>query len=66
MPCAKVCAAGAASVGVAVAVPEATLHRVVVLENSYHMVAVDNDRETVARSVLEFFGAAATAGVIVG
>ena len=30
--------------------------RVVVLENSYHMVAVDNDREIVARSVLEFFG----------
>lgn len=30
--------------------------RVVVLENSYHMVCVDNDRELVARNVLEFFG----------
>lgn len=38
----------------------ATRARVVVLENSYHMVAVDNDREIVARSVLEFFGVAAT------
>lgn len=30
--------------------------RMVVLENSYHMVCVDNDRELVARNVLEFFG----------
>jgi len=28
--------------------------RMVVLENSYHMVCVDNDRELVARNVLEF------------
>ncbi|MES2399168.1 MAG: acyl-CoA-binding protein, partial [Pseudomonadota bacterium] len=27
------------------------------LENSYHMICVDNDREQVARNVLEFFGA---------
>ena len=31
--------------------------RMVVLEDSYHMVCVDNDREIVARNVLEFFGA---------
>jgi carboxylesterase len=30
--------------------------RVVVLENSYHMICVDNDRDLVANSVLEFFG----------
>ena len=30
----------------------------VVLEDSYHMVCVDNDREIVAKNVLEFFGAA--------
>jgi carboxylesterase len=30
--------------------------RTVVLENSYHMICVDNDREQVANSVLEFFG----------
>ncbi len=30
--------------------------RMVVLENSYHMICIDNDRETVARNVLEFFG----------
>jgi carboxylesterase len=30
--------------------------RMVVLENSYHMVCVDNDRELVARNVLEFLG----------
>lgn len=29
---------------------------VVVLENSYHMICVDNDREQVINSVLEFFG----------
>jgi carboxylesterase len=28
----------------------------IVLENSYHMVCVDNDRELVARNVLEFLG----------
>ena len=32
--------------------------RMVVLEDSYHMICVDNDREIVARNVLEFFGAA--------
>ncbi len=42
----------------------ATRARVVVLENSYHMVAVDNDREIVARSVLEFFGASASGGPV--
>lgn len=31
--------------------------RMVVLEDSYHMVCVDNDRELVARNVLEFFEA---------
>ncbi|WDZ98235.1 alpha/beta fold hydrolase [Herbaspirillum sp. WKF16] len=30
--------------------------RVVVLENSYHMICVDNDRDLVANSILEFFG----------
>lgn len=30
--------------------------RMIILENSYHMVCVDNDREVVARNVLEFFG----------
>jgi carboxylesterase len=30
--------------------------RMIVLENSYHMVCVDNDRELVARNVLEFLG----------
>ncbi|WP_176061181.1 acyl-CoA-binding protein [Paraburkholderia sp. BCC1876] len=33
--------------------------RVVVLENSYHMICVDNDREQVATSVLDFLGAQA-------
>lgn len=37
--------------------------RVVVLENSYHMVAVDNDREIVASSVLGFLGGQAAAGL---
>jgi carboxylesterase len=37
--------------------------RVVVLENSYHMVAVDNDREIVASSVLAFLGAQPAAGL---
>ncbi len=32
--------------------------RMVVLEDSYHMICVDNDREIVARNVLEFLGAA--------
>ena len=31
--------------------------RLVVLEDSYHMVCVDNDKEIVARNVLEFIGA---------
>jgi carboxylesterase len=30
--------------------------RVVVLENSYHMVCVDNDRKQVTASVLDFLG----------
>jgi len=30
--------------------------RMTVLENSYHMICIDNDRELVARHVLEFFG----------
>ncbi|GAC1324506.1 MAG: alpha/beta fold hydrolase [Collimonas sp.] len=30
--------------------------RVVMLDNSYHMICVDNDREQVVNSVLEFFG----------
>lgn len=30
--------------------------RVVVLENSYHMICADNDRDLVANSILEFFG----------
>ena len=30
--------------------------RMVVLEDSYHMICVDNDRDQVANSVLEFFG----------
>jgi carboxylesterase len=34
--------------------------RVVVLENSYHMICVDNDREQVAASVLDFLGAVKT------
>jgi len=33
------------------------LQRMLVLEASYHMVCVDNDRELVARNVLEFFEA---------
>ena len=34
-----------------------TKARMVVLEDSYHMVCVDNDKEIVAKSVLEFIGA---------
>lgn len=30
--------------------------RMIVLENSYHMICVDNDRESVAKSVLDFLG----------
>ena len=37
--------------------------RMVVLENSYHMICVDNDREQVARSVLEFFGVGGAASL---
>lgn len=40
--------------------------RMVVLEDSYHMVCVDNDRELVARNVLEFFGVSAVASVGIG
>lgn len=36
--------------------------RMVALENSYHMICVDNDREIVARNVLEFFGVPSVAG----
>ena len=32
--------------------------RMVILEDSYHMICVDNDREIVAKNVLEFVGAA--------
>ena len=32
--------------------------RMVILEDSYHMICVDNDREIVAKNVLEFIGAA--------
>ena len=34
-----------------------TKARMVVLEDSYHMVCVDNDKEVVAKNVLEFIGA---------
>lgn len=37
--------------------------RMVVLENSYHMICVDSDREQVARNVLEFFGASSAASL---
>lgn len=37
--------------------------RMVVLEDSYHMVCVDNDREIVARNVLEFLGVSAEASL---
>jgi carboxylesterase len=37
--------------------------RMVVLENSYHMICVDNDREQVARCILEFFGADSAASL---
>ncbi|WP_259295233.1 acyl-CoA-binding protein [Paraburkholderia sp. DHOC27] len=40
------------------AVPDA---RVVVLENSYHLICIDNDREQVANSLLAFIGATPTA-----
>ena len=30
--------------------------RTVILENSYHMICIDNDRDLVANSMLEFFG----------
>jgi len=32
--------------------------RMVILEDSYHMICMDNDREIVAKNVLEFLGAA--------
>jgi carboxylesterase len=37
--------------------------RMVILENSYHMICVDNDREQVARNVLEFFDASSAASL---
>lgn len=44
----------------------AGLARMVVLEDSYHMVCVDNDREIVARNVLEFFDVTAAASLGMG
>lgn len=44
----------------------AGLARMVVLEDSYHMVCVDNDREIVARNVLEFFEVTAAASLGMG
>ncbi|MGY8524440.1 acyl-CoA-binding protein [Paracidovorax citrulli] len=41
----------------------AGLARMVVLEDSYHMVCVDNDREIVAHNVLEFFDVTAAASL---
>jgi carboxylesterase len=35
----------------------AGLARMVILENSYHLICVDNDKEVVAQRTLEFFGA---------
>jgi carboxylesterase len=43
--------------------PRAGRARMVVLEDSYHMVCVDNDREIVAKNVLEFFDASAVASL---
>ncbi len=40
-----------------------TKARMVVLENSYHMICIDNDREQVARCVLEFFGVSSAASL---
>ena len=36
--------------------------RMVILEDSYHMICVDNDKEIVAKNVLEFIGAALPSG----
>lgn len=44
----------------------AGLARMVVLEDSYHMICVDNDREIVARNVVEFFDANAAASLGMG
>ncbi|RZT31378.1 acyl-CoA-binding protein [Cupriavidus agavae] len=44
----------------------AGLARMVVLEDSYHMVCVDNDREIVARNVLEFLDASTAASLGMG
>ncbi|WP_249359639.1 acyl-CoA-binding protein [Cupriavidus sp. 2SB] len=44
----------------------AGLARMVVLEDSYHMVCVDNDREIVARNVLEFLDATTAASLGMG
>lgn len=38
--------------------------RLVVLENSYHMICVDNDRERVTRGVLNFLDAGKTGAII--
>ncbi len=37
--------------------PRAGQARMVILENSYHLICVDNDKEIVAQRTLEFFGA---------
>ncbi|OHX17520.1 acyl-CoA-binding protein [Chromobacterium sphagni] len=42
----------------------AGLARMVVLEDSYHMICVDNDREIVGKNVLEFFEAATPAAAM--
>lgn len=44
----------------------AGLARMVVLEDSYHMICVDNDREIVARNVLEFFDVSPAASLGMG
>ena len=41
-----------------------TKARMVVLEDSYHMVCVDNDKEIVTRKVLEFIGASAAGSLM--
>lgn len=45
------------------AAPHAGRARMVVLEDSYHMICVDNDREIVAKHALEFFGSSVEASL---
>ncbi|WP_321875330.1 alpha/beta hydrolase [Burkholderia cenocepacia] len=45
------------------AAPHAGRARMVVLEDSYHMICIDNDREIVAKHVLEFFGSGVQASL---